>query len=113
MEKLVVFFEGIKKLDKSMTAGEIQFQSLYTKENLRKLLKNSYSTIEKDIQNIHKRMLKHLCPKEGLMQPTWDQLRQVLCSMMTSYEKIAIKIYPDETIDINPQSVDQICLGYK
>ena len=70
LDKLNVFFEGVQQLvSAGVKESEIGFQLAYSKQELRKVI-NMYpgKEVKKGLESLYKKVERHLCEDEGLVQ---------------------------------------------
>ena len=65
-----LFFDGVQaKVAQGVKESEISYQMAYSKQELRKVIKEYPAReVKKGLDNLYKKVEKHLCEQENLLQ---------------------------------------------
>lgn len=68
-----IFFEGVKaRVAQGIGYEEVSYQLAFSKQELRKVIKDyPGKEVKKGLDNLYKKMDKHLCEEENLLQVTF------------------------------------------
>eukprot|EP00743_Colponemidia_sp_Colp-15_P005082 GILK01005471.1.p1 GENE.GILK01005471.1~~GILK01005471.1.p1 ORF type:complete len:825 (-),score=138.01 GILK01005471.1:325-2799(-) len=105
--KLWEFFTKLDLLLQRVAAEDIQFQSSHSKAMFRKVTKSDLSSIEKGVAQMVKRMAKHFCKEEELLQPTWAYLQKYIVQKFQHFEEIVARCYIHERLPISSSEIAQ------
>lgn len=100
MEKVHVFFDGIEsKLATGIRTEEIGYQLQFSKQELRKVIKEyTGKEVKKGLEQLYKRVEKHLCEEENLLQVVWHSMQDEFLKQYKYFESMIGKCYPDSGI---------------
>ena len=73
LDKLNIFFDGIQQLvSAGVKESEISYQLAYSKQELRKKIAlYPGREVRKGLDNLYKKVERHLCEEENLIQVVW------------------------------------------
>ncbi|KAK3099143.1 hypothetical protein FSP39_000104 [Pinctada imbricata] len=102
LEKLHVFFEGVKnKISTGVKPEDVGYQLAFSKQELRKVIKEYPSKeVKKGLENLYKKIEKQLCDEENLLQVVWLSMQDEFIKQTKYYEELINKCYPDSGISL-------------
>ncbi|XP_060579984.1 exocyst complex component 1-like isoform X4 [Ruditapes philippinarum] len=109
LEKLHTFVEGIKaKMNQGVKAEEIGFQLAFSKQELRKVIKEyTGKEVKKSLDHLYKKVEKHLSEDENLYQVVWVAMQNEFIKQYNTYVELINKCYPDSNITLE-FSIDDV-----
>uniref|UniRef100_A0A671TV92 Exocyst complex component 1 n=1 Tax=Sparus aurata TaxID=8175 RepID=A0A671TV92_SPAAU len=77
LEKLNHFFEGVEaRVAQGVREEEVSYQLAFNKQELRKVIKEyPGKEVKKGLDNLYKKVDKHLCEEESLLQVVWHSMQ--------------------------------------
>lgn len=102
LEKLHTFVEGVKaKMNQGVKPEEIGFQLAFSKQELRKVIKEyPGKEVKKSLDHLYKKLEKHLSEEENLYQVVWVSMQNELIKQYNTYVELINKCYPDSNITL-------------
>ena len=103
LEKLSLFFEGVEsQLKKGTKPEEVGFISEYHKTELRRCV-GMYpgKEIRKVLDNIYKKVDKHLSPEMGMNQVVWHQMQTQLIMQFNNITNLIERCYSDANVKLD------------
>ncbi|XP_055895283.1 exocyst complex component 1-like isoform X2 [Biomphalaria glabrata] len=102
LEKLHVFFEGVEaRLSKGMKPEEIGYVVDFSKQELRKIIKEyPGKEVKKNLEHLKKKVEKKLCEEENLIQVVWHEMQDLFINQYKYYDSLMKKCYPDSNITL-------------
>ncbi|KAI6659421.1 Exocyst complex component 1 isoform X3 [Oopsacas minuta] len=103
LERLSMFFEGVEaQLKKGTKPEEIGFISEFHKTELRRCV-GLYpgKEVRKGLENIFKKVDKHLSLELGMNQVVWYQMQTQLLAQITNINSLIDRCYPDANIKLD------------
>jgi predicted transposase YbfD/YdcC len=102
LEKLNVFFEGIQqRVAAGVKESEISFQLAYSKDELRKVIKQyPGKEVKKGLENLYKKVERHLCEEESLNQVVWRAMQEEFIMQYKNIEDLIQRCYPGAQISL-------------
>ncbi|KAL4230853.1 Exocyst complex component 1 [Mactra antiquata] len=109
LEKLHTFVEGIKtKMNQGVKAEEVGFQLAFSKQELRKVIKEyPGKEVKKSLDHLYKKLEKHLSEEENLYQVVWVSMQNEFIKQYTAYVELINQCYPDSNITLE-FSIDDV-----
>ncbi|XP_052078760.1 exocyst complex component 1-like isoform X1 [Mytilus californianus] len=103
LEKIQVFFEGVEsKIASGVKPEEVGYQLAFSKQELRKVIKEySGKEVKKGLDHVYKKVEKHLCEEENLLQVVWFSMQEEFIKQIKHYEDLINKCYPDSGISLS------------
>lgn len=100
LDKVHAFFEGIdSKLAMGVRVEEVCYQLQFSKQELRKVIKEySGREVKKGLEHLYKKVEKHLCEEENLLQVVWHSMQDEFIKQYKYFESMISKCYPDSGI---------------
>jgi len=100
LDKVHMFFEGIEsKLAVGVRVEEVSYQLQFSKQELRKVIKEySGKEVKKGLEHLYKKVEKHLCEEENLLQVVWHSMQDEFIKQYKYFESMISKCYPDSGI---------------
>lgn len=102
LEKLNLFFDGVQqKVDQGVKETEISYQMAYSKQELRKVI-NLYPAreVKKGLESLYKKVEKHLCEEENLLQVVWRAMQTDFIAQYTNLDEIIQQCYAGSMIKL-------------
>ncbi|XP_073464520.1 exocyst complex component 1 isoform X6 [Aquarana catesbeiana] len=95
LEKLNIFFEGVKaRVAQGIGYEEVSYQLAFSKQELRKVIKDyPGKEVKKGLDNLYKKMDKHLCEEENLLQVVWHTMQDEFIRQYKHFEGLIEKCY--------------------
>ncbi|XP_073501559.1 exocyst complex component 1 isoform X7 [Phyllobates terribilis] len=95
LEKLNIFFEGVKaRVAQGIGYDEVSYQLAFSKQELRKVIKDyPGKEVKKGLDNLYKKMDKHLCEEENLLQVVWHTMQDEFIRQYKHFEGLIEKCY--------------------
>ncbi|CAB3992619.1 Exocyst complex component 1 [Paramuricea clavata] len=103
MEKLNTFFDGIEeKLSSGVKAEEIGYQLAFSKQELRKAIKEyPEKEIKKGLEHLYKKVEKHLSEEENLLQVVWRSMQEKFIQQYKYFDELINRCYPGSMITLD------------
>lgn len=100
LEKLNLFFEGVQgKVAQGVKESEISYQVAYSKQELRKVIREYPAReVKKGLDHLYKKVDKHLCEEENLLQVVWRAMQEEFIQQYKSIEDLIQRCYPGSMI---------------
>ncbi|XP_055843951.1 exocyst complex component 1 [Episyrphus balteatus] len=102
LEKLNLFFEGVQqKVAQGVKETEISYQMAFSKQELRKVI-GQYPAreVKKGLENLYKKVEKHLCEEENLLQVVWHAMQEEFIAQYNYLEERIQKCYAGAMINL-------------
>lgn len=96
-EKLFQFSRKIEDLMYTISPEEIPFQLGLSKADLRKMIKSTFSGVDKSINAMYRKLQRNLTSEE-LLPSLWDKCKKEFLDKYESFTQLVAKIYPNESI---------------
>ncbi|XP_044155334.1 exocyst complex component 1 isoform X9 [Bufo gargarizans] len=95
LEKLNIFFEGVKaRVAQGIGYDEVSYQLAFSKQELRKVIKDyPGKEVKKGLDNLYKKVDKHLCEEENLLQVVWHTMQDEFIRQYKHFEGLIEKCY--------------------
>lgn len=95
LEKLNSFFEGVKaRVAQGIGYDEVSYQLAFSKQELRKVIKDyPGKEVKKGLDNLYKKVDKHLCEEENLLQVVWHIMQDEFIRQYKHFEGLIEKCY--------------------
>ncbi|XP_068134686.1 exocyst complex component 1 isoform X3 [Hyperolius riggenbachi] len=95
LEKLTIFFEGVKaRVAQGIGYDEVSYQLAFSKQELRKVIKDyPGKEVKKGLDNLYKKVDKHLCEEENLLQVVWHTMQDEFIRQYKHFEGLIEKCY--------------------
>ena len=111
LEKLNVFFDGVQALVAAgVKESEVGYQLAYSKQELRKVIVlYPGKEVRKGLERLYKKVEKHLCEEEGLVQVVWRAMQEEFIQQYKCIEDLIQRCYPGAQIslDFDTQSIHE------
>ncbi|XP_072352907.1 exocyst complex component 1 isoform X10 [Scyliorhinus torazame] len=100
LEKLNHFFEGIEaRVAQGIREDEVSYQLAFNKQELRKVIKEyPGKEVKKGLDNLYKKVDKHLCEEENLLQVMWHSMQDEFIRQYKHFEGLIGRCYPGSGI---------------
>ncbi|XP_053956638.1 exocyst complex component 1 isoform X2 [Anastrepha ludens] len=109
LEKLNLFFEGVQqKVAQGVKETEISYQMAFSKQELRKVISQYPAReVKKGLENLYKKVEKHLCEEENLLQVVWHAMQEEFIAQYNFLEERIQKCYAGAmiTLEFNMQDI--------
>ncbi|XP_054735089.1 exocyst complex component 1-like isoform X1 [Anastrepha obliqua] len=109
LEKLNLFFEGVQqKVAQGVKETEISYQMAFSKQELRKVISQYPAReVKKGLENLYKKVEKHLCEEENLLQVVWHAMQEEFIAQYNFLEERIQKCYAGAmiTLEFNIQDI--------
>ncbi|XP_033220438.1 exocyst complex component 1 [Belonocnema kinseyi] len=102
LEKLNFFFEGVQaKVSTGVKESEISYQMAFSKQELKKVLKEYPAReVKKGLEHLYRKVEKHLCEEENLLQVVWREMQSEFIAQYTYIEGRIHRCYPDSMVTL-------------
>ncbi|XP_066588427.1 exocyst complex component 1 [Prorops nasuta] len=102
LEKLNLFFEGVQaKVGAGVKESEISYQMAFSKQELRRVVKEYPAReVKKGLENLYRKVEKHLCEEENLLQVVWREMQGEFIAQYRYIEELIRRCYPDSNISL-------------
>ncbi|XP_034110595.1 exocyst complex component 1 [Drosophila albomicans] len=102
LEKLNQFFEGVQqKVAQGVKETEISYQMAFSKQELRKVISQYPAReVKKGLENLYKKVDKHLCEEENLLQVVWHAMQEEFIAQYNYLEERIQKCYAGAMINL-------------
>lgn len=96
LEKLNHFFEGVEaRVAQGVREEEVSYQLAFNKQELRKVIKEyPGKEVKKGLDNLYKKVDKHLCEEESLLQVVWHSMQDEFIRQYKHFEDLIGRCYP-------------------
>ncbi|KAJ9582030.1 hypothetical protein L9F63_003613 [Diploptera punctata] len=103
LEKLNLFFEGVQaKVAQGVKESEISYQMAYSKQELRKVIKEYPAReVKKGLDSLYRKVEKHLCEQENLLQVVWRAMQEEFITQYKYIEELIQRCYPGSMIALD------------
>ncbi|KAF3691189.1 Exocyst complex component 1 Exocyst complex component Sec3 [Channa argus] len=100
LEKLNHFFEGVEaRVAQGVREEEVSYQLAFSKQELRKVIKEyPGKEVKKGLDNLYKKVDKHLCEEESLLQVVWHSMQDEFIRQYKHFEGLIGRCYPGSGI---------------
>uniref|UniRef100_A0A8C5G966 Exocyst complex component 1 n=1 Tax=Gouania willdenowi TaxID=441366 RepID=A0A8C5G966_GOUWI len=100
LEKLNHFFEGVEaRVAQGIREEEVSYQLAFNKQELRKVIKEyPGKEVKKGLDNLYKKVDKHLCEEESLLQVVWHSMQDEFIRQYKHFEDLIGRCYPGSGI---------------
>ncbi|KAJ3600082.1 hypothetical protein NHX12_034034 [Muraenolepis orangiensis] len=100
LEKLNHFFEGVEaRVAQGVREDEVSYQLAFNKQELRKVIKEyPGKEVKKGLDNLFKKVDKHLCEEESLLQVVWHSMQDEFIRQYKHFEDLIGRCYPGSGI---------------
>ncbi|XP_057697896.1 exocyst complex component 1 isoform X4 [Corythoichthys intestinalis] len=100
LEKLNHFFEGVEaRVAQGVREEEVSYQLAFNKQELRKVIKEyPGKEVKKGLDNLYKKVDKHLCEEESLLQVVWHSTQDEFIRQYKHFEGLIGRCYPGSGI---------------
>uniref|UniRef100_A0A4W3ITM5 Exocyst complex component 1 n=1 Tax=Callorhinchus milii TaxID=7868 RepID=A0A4W3ITM5_CALMI len=94
------FFEGIEaRVAQGIREEEVSYQLAFNKQELRKVIKEyPGKEVKKGLDNLYKKVDKHLCEEENLLQVVWHSMQDEFIRQYKHFEGLIGRCYPGSSI---------------
>lgn len=95
LEKLNHFFEGVEtRVAQGVREDEVSYQLAFNKQELRKVIKEyPGKEVKKGLDNLYKKVNKHLCEEENLLQVVWHSMQDEFIRQYKHFEGLINRCY--------------------
>uniref|UniRef100_H2ZSP2 Exocyst complex component 1 n=1 Tax=Latimeria chalumnae TaxID=7897 RepID=H2ZSP2_LATCH len=102
LEKLNHFFEGIEaRVAQGVREEEVSYQLAFNKQELRKVIKEyPGKEVKKGLDNLYKKVDKHLCEEENLLQVVWHSMQDEFIRQYKHFEGLIGRCYPGSGVSM-------------
>ncbi|KAI4485021.1 hypothetical protein M0802_012849 [Mischocyttarus mexicanus] len=102
LEKLNLFFEGVQaKVGAGVKESEINYQIAFSKLELRRVIKEYPAReVKKGLENLYRKVEKHLCEEENLLQVVWREMQGEFIAQYIYIEESVQRCYPDSMVTL-------------
>ncbi|XP_046744166.1 exocyst complex component 1 [Diprion similis] len=102
LEKLNLFFEGVQaKVGSGVKESEISYQMAFSKQELRRVVKEYPAReVKKGLENLYRKVEKHLCETENLLQVVWSEMQREFIAQYKNIEELIQRCYPDSMVTL-------------
>ncbi|XP_035723521.1 exocyst complex component 1-like [Vespa mandarinia] len=102
LEKLNLFFEGVQaKVGAGVKESEICYQMAFSKQELRRVIKEYPAReVKKGLENLYRKVEKHLCEEENLLQVVWREMQGEFIAQYIYIEESVQRCYPDSMVTL-------------
>ncbi|KAH8307372.1 hypothetical protein KR044_010959 [Drosophila immigrans] len=96
------FFEGVQqKVAQGVKETEISYQMAFSKQELRKVISQYPAReVKKGLENLYKKVDKHLCEEENLLQVVWHAMQEEFIAQYNYLEERIQKCYAGAMINL-------------
>lgn len=103
LEKLNHFFEGVEaRVAQGVREEEVSYQLAFNKQELRKVIKEyPGKEVKKGLDNLYKKVDKHLCEEENLLQVVWHSMQDEFIRQYKHFEDLISRCYPGSGITMD------------
>uniref|UniRef100_A0A672RNB9 Exocyst complex component 1-like n=1 Tax=Sinocyclocheilus grahami TaxID=75366 RepID=A0A672RNB9_SINGR len=110
LEKLNHFFEGVEaRVAQGVHEEEVSYQLAFNKQELRKVIKEyPGKEVKKGLDNLYKKVDKHLCEEENLLQVVWHSMQDEFIRQYKHFEGLINRCYPGSGITMEFTILDML-----
>ncbi|XP_035379888.1 exocyst complex component 1 isoform X1 [Electrophorus electricus] len=103
LEKLNHFFEGVEaRVAQGVREEEVSYQLAFSKQELRKVIREyPGKEVKKGLDNLYKKVDKHLCEEESLLQVVWHSMQDEFIRQYKHFEGLINRCYPGSGITMD------------
>ncbi|KAK3516491.1 hypothetical protein QTP70_019877 [Hemibagrus guttatus] len=103
LDKLNQFFEGVEaRVAQGVREEEVSYQLAFNKQELRKVIKEyPGKEVKKGLDNLYKKVDKHLCEEESLLQVVWHSMQDEFIRQYKHFEGLINRCYPGSGITMD------------
>ncbi|KAJ8277098.1 hypothetical protein GJAV_G00071450 [Gymnothorax javanicus] len=103
LEKLNHFFEGVEaRVAQGVREEEVSYQLAFNKQELRKVIKEyPGKEVKKGLDNLYKKVDKHLCEEENLLQVVWHSMQEEFIRQYKHFVGLIGRCYPGSGITMD------------
>ncbi|XP_014282653.1 exocyst complex component 1 [Halyomorpha halys] len=100
LEKLNLFFDGVQaKVGQGVKESEISYQMAFSKQELRKVIKEyPAKEVKRGLDHLYRKVEKHLCEEENLLQVVWRAMQEEFIQQYKYIEDLIQRCYPGAMI---------------
>ncbi|XP_020957007.1 exocyst complex component 1 isoform X15 [Sus scrofa] len=113
LEKLNHFFEGVEaRVAQGIREEEVSYQLAFNKQELRKVIREyPGKEVKKGLDNLYKKVDKHLCEEENLLQVVWHSMQDEFIRQYKHFEGLIARCYPGSgvTMEFTIQDILDYC----
>uniref|UniRef100_A0A3B4DJX5 Exocyst complex component 1 n=1 Tax=Pygocentrus nattereri TaxID=42514 RepID=A0A3B4DJX5_PYGNA len=97
------FFEGVEaRVAQGVREEEVSYQLAFNKQELRKVIKEyPGKEVKKGLDNLYKKVDKHLCEEESLLQVVWHSMQDEFIRQYKHFEGLINRCYPGSGITMD------------
>ena len=97
-----MFFDGVQqKVGQGVKETEISYQMAFSKQELRKVISQYPAReVKKGLENLYKKVEKHLCEEENLLQVVWYAMQDEFIVQYNYLEERIHKCYAGAMINL-------------
>lgn len=91
---------------------EVSYQLAFNKQELRKVIKEyPGKEVKKGLDNLYKKVDKHLCEEENLLQVVWHSMQDEFIRQYKHFEGLIARCYPGSgvTMEFTIQDILDYC----
>uniref|UniRef100_A0A452TQE7 Exocyst complex component 1 n=1 Tax=Ursus maritimus TaxID=29073 RepID=A0A452TQE7_URSMA len=107
------FFEGVEaRVAQGIREEEVSYQLAFNKQELRKVIKEyPGKEVKKGLDNLYKKVDKHLCEEENLLQVVWHSMQDEFIRQYKHFEGLIARCYPGSgvTMEFTIQDILDYC----
>ncbi|XP_076177753.1 exocyst complex component Sec3 isoform X2 [Ptiloglossa arizonensis] len=102
LEKLNLFFEGVQaKVGAGVKESEVSYQMAFSKQELRRVVKEYPAReVKKGLENLYRKVEKHLCEEENLLQVVWREMQGEFIAQYIYIEELIQRCYPGSMVTL-------------
>jgi hypothetical protein len=103
LDKLNTFFEGVQaKVAQGVKEEEISYQLAFSKQELRKVIKEcGLREVKKGLEDMYRKVEKHACePDSTLIQVIWRSMQEEFISQYKAIQVMIEKCYPAANLQL-------------
>ncbi|OAD55910.1 Exocyst complex component 1 [Eufriesea mexicana] len=102
LEKLNLFFEGVQvKVGAGVKESEVSYQMAFSKQELKRVVKEYPAReVQKGLENLYRKVEKHLCEEENLLQVVWREMQGEFIAQYKYIEELIKRCYPDSMVTL-------------
>ncbi|ELV11086.1 Exocyst complex component 1 [Tupaia chinensis] len=112
-DKCIHFFEGVEaRVAQGIREEEVSYQLAFNKQELRKVIKEyPGKEVKKGLDNLYKKVDKHLCEEENLLQVVWHSMQDEFIRQYKHFEGLIARCYPGSgvTMEFTIQDILDYC----
>ncbi|EPY86483.1 exocyst complex component 1 isoform 2 [Camelus ferus] len=108
-----VFVNGVEaRVAQGIREEEVSYQLAFNKQELRKVIKEyPGKEVKKGLDNLYKKVDKHLCEEENLLQVVWHSMQDEFIRQYKHFEGLIARCYPGSgvTMEFTIQDILDYC----